>query len=48
MLVRQKIVRAALAMMIFRGISRKREMDAQGGDATESCPLIWQGGQFCL
>ena len=31
MLVGQKIARATLAMMIFLGISSRREMAAQGG-----------------
>ena len=46
MLVGQKIACAALAMMIFLGISSRREMVAQEGDATQSYPLTWQG--WCL
>lgn len=46
MLVGQKIARATLAMMIFLGISRRREMAPQGRDATQSCPLTWQGWWF--
>lgn len=41
MLVGQKIARAALAMMIFLKISRKREMDAQG--KTPYSLVHWHG-----
>jgi hypothetical protein len=39
MLVGQKIACEALAMMIFLGISSRREMAAKEGDGTQTCPL---------